>query len=84
MIRYSLSMNGKELLSGIDMGELQELLMMNAKELKAAAIQGLPIRSQVILERYEMEDATDAFIKKYGRKNYEEWNELNRRYATWR
>lgn len=43
MIRYGLSINGKELLSGIDIRELQELLMLDASVIKAAAAQGLPI-----------------------------------------
>ena len=84
MIRYNLSINGKELLSGIDIRELQELLMMDASVIKAAATQGFPIQPQLMLERFEMESDTDAFIRKYGREIYEEWSELNRRYGTWR
>lgn len=84
MVRYNLSINGKELLGGIDIRELQELLMMDASVIKAAATQGLPIQPQLMLERVEMESDTAAFIRKYGREIYEEWSELNRRYATWR
>ena len=84
MIRYGLSINGKELLSGIDIRELQELLMLDASVIKAAAAQGLPIQPKLMLERIAMESDTDAFIRKYGRTIYEEWSELNRRYATWK
>ena len=84
MIRYGGSINGKELLSGIDIRELQELLMLDASVIKAAAAQGLPIQLKLMLERIEMESDTDAFIRKYGRTIYEEWSELNRRYATWK